>query len=129
MRLFLLSAIVAILLSFIVAISFTCIVIISPTSIDDSSGINTIGLQISYALPIFIKLLCADPAEFPHTPLSLGRTSSYMGAVAIIWLFSTSIFFFFPTESPVTASNMNYSIVVVGTVIVLGVINWELNSK
>jgi hypothetical protein len=54
----------------------------------------------------------------------LGRFSVAIHWIAGVWLMATSLIFFFPTESPITAQNMNYAVVVVGVVAIVGVVYW-----
>ena len=52
-----------------------------------------------------------------------------MGVISVIWLLFTACLFFFPTVAPVTNATMNYLIVVVAIVFVIGVVNWVFNSQ
>ena len=61
--------------------------------------------------------------------MSLGVWSFPLGAVAAVWLSVVTVLLLLPTSYPVTSSSMNYSIAVVGAVVLLGLLNWELNSK
>ena len=67
--------------------------------------------------------------NFPKTPYSFGRVSNIIDFLAIVWLISISITFFFPHKYPVTAENMNYTIVVVpGFCIIASLIWWLYGS-
>lgn len=74
-------------------------------------GLSTLGFQLSYGLPILLKLIYPQP-NFPLTKMSLGKWSPYMGVIACIWLFGTCTFLFLPLTTPVTETNMNYLVVV-----------------
>jgi len=91
-------------------------------------GLATVGWQISYAIPILLKLIF-NPKDFPLTPLSLGRFSAPCGWISTLWLLGSSCLFFLPTESPVNEHSMNWLVVVVsGTAFLCG-LNWIFNSQ
>ena len=101
--------------------------LVSTVAFVSVTGITTIGFQISYAIPILMKLLCKE--HFPLTKLSLGCWSKPIGLLSSLWLISTSFLFFLPTTNPVTRDNMNYTVLIVGAVVVAGTINWIFNAK
>jgi len=94
--------IILLLLQLINSAAFTAIV-----------SITTIGLQISYAIPIWMRITLAKDTFIPST-FTLGRYSIPMGWMAALWLTLTSLIFFWPFQSPITAANMNYTGLVVG---------------
>jgi amino acid transporter len=92
-------------------------------------GLTAIGFQVSYAIPILMKVIF-QPVDFPVTDLSLGRWSIPFGIASVLWLLGTSCLFFLPTTGPtVDKSNMNWLIVVVAGFFVLGTLNWIFNSQ
>lgn len=98
------------------------------TAFESIVGLSTIGFQVSYGIPILLKLLF-QPADFPVTPMALGWLSFPLGVVSCLWLFGSSFFFFLPTLSPVTNSNMNWLTVVTGGVFLMCALNWVYNSQ
>jgi amino acid transporter len=98
------------------------------TAFESIVGLSTIGFQVSYGLPILLKLIC-NPPDFPLTPMALGRWSFPCGVVSCLWLFGSSFFFFLPTQYPVTNSNMNWLTVVSGGVFLMCAVNWFYNSQ
>lgn len=91
-------------------------------------SITTVGLQVSYGIPIMLKLLY-QPKDFTPGPVSLGIWSPVVEAIASIWLLGTSVILFLPTAYPVTTVNMNWSSAVVALFILIGAINWIFNSR
>jgi len=79
------------------------------------TSIATIGLYISYGIPIFLRLL--QGKTFKHGPFHLGRYSLPINVVACLWITFISILFILPPNNPVTATNFNYAVVAVGTVL------------
>jgi amino acid transporter len=98
------------------------------TAFESIVGLSTIGFQVSYGIPILLKLVY-QPADFPDTPMSLGAYSRPIGIVSCLWLFGSSFFFFLPTLYPVTNSNMNWLTVVMAGVFLLCSLNWVYNSR
>ena len=48
-------------------------------------GLCTVGFQVSYAIPILLKVIYM-PKDFPATPHSLGKYSRPLGIVSVVWL-------------------------------------------
>ncbi|KAK8924335.1 hypothetical protein H634G_06470 [Metarhizium anisopliae BRIP 53293] len=82
-----------------------------------------IGLYLSYLLPVLYMLFHGrwnlQPHQYGRFRLGFvpGITLNILGA---IWMVTVIIFSLFPTTMPVTAKNMNYSIVVFGGWMVFG---------
>lgn len=111
-----------------------CLLLLLPLNTDGVTafyslvGASTISLQVSYAIPILLKLL-GDAAEFKPGPVRLGSLSQPCGLISVLWLFTTAIVFMFPTSSPVTASSMNYAGVIIGGIVIVSYLNWEFFCK
>ncbi|KAJ3209512.1 hypothetical protein HDU83_004670 [Entophlyctis luteolus] len=80
------------------------------------TSIATIGLYISYGIPIVCKLMNPQLFEKPG-PFSLGKWSNLVGYISVVWILVISILFILPSAMPVTAVNMNYACVLVGAVL------------
>ena len=91
----------------------------TPLAFAAITSITTIGFQISYALPILQRVTVARHT-FKKSDFHLGAFSVPVAAISAFWLFFTSMIFFWPTETPVDASSMNYTCVVVGAVAIMG---------
>ena len=63
------------------------------------TSIATIGLYISYALPILFKLLVARRAHWRPGPFHLGGASTFVGIVAIAWVAFIAVLFCLPPVS------------------------------
>ncbi|KAI8610653.1 APC amino acid permease [Chytriomyces sp. MP71] len=80
------------------------------------TSIATIGLYISYGIPIACKLM--NPHLFPTPgPFHLGRWSNLVGILSLGWIFLITVLFVLPTSLPVGPVNMNYACVLVGAVL------------
>ncbi|KAK6383180.1 hypothetical protein LTR65_010361 [Meristemomyces frigidus] len=73
-------------------------------------------LDLSYVAVLFAHQLYADKVRFIEGPFTLGRWSKPLNILAISWVLFISVVLFCPTANPVTATNMNYAIVVAGAV-------------
>jgi amino acid transporter len=97
-------------------------------------SICVVGLQISYLIPIALKVYSFHlsdgmVARLEGSQMSLGFLSYPLGVLSSIWLFFTTLLLLLPTTYPITAVSMNYACVAVAATILLGWLNWELNSK
>jgi hypothetical protein len=64
-----------------------------------------------------------------YGPFRLGKFGSFTNMVAICWLMLAIVFSTFPSVQPVTAQNMNYSVVVMGGWLAFGVIFFVLFGR
>jgi len=69
-------------------------------------------LDLSYIAVLFAHQVYADKVQFIEGPFTLGKWSKPLNYLAISWVLFISVVLFFPTAKPVTATNMNYAIVV-----------------
>eukprot|EP00347_Sterkiella_histriomuscorum_P012884 403366849 len=118
-----------IFLVFFIDFALCLIPLISETAFQAITSLTCIGYQISYAIPIFLRLT-ASRKTFVKSSFHLGPFSEVIGLIAVIWLFVTSIFFLLPTafddQGYENASNFNYTSVVVAGVAIVALIYWFL---
>lgn len=100
----------------------------SPIALNAILSISVIGYQISYAMPLFLRITYARNT-FTQSTFNLGKYSLVIHTIASIWLISTSLIFFWPVSWPVSASNMNWTVVVVGGSAILSMIWWYAYAK
>jgi amino acid transporter len=91
-------------------------------------SVATLGYQISYLMPIFLRCTTARNT-FELGEFNLGRFSIPNAIISSIWLFITSIFLFFPSNYPVTQENMNYAVVIIGGVALIAAIYWIVSAR
>lgn len=123
------SPIMAIVFVWVLDSTIQMLPLISEVAFLSITSTATIGFQVSYAIPILMKLLFAPKDEFHDVPYSLGKWSIPCGSVATVWLLGTSVLFFLPTEYPITYLNMNYSIFIVSTFVLIGAIYWQYSAR
>jgi amino acid transporter len=100
----------------------------STTAFSALIAIATLGFQISYLMPILFRCTTARHT-FELGEFNLGRLSVPIAIISCIWLFITSIFMFFPFDYPVTKTNMNYAIVIIGGVALIPLIYWIVSAR
>lgn len=86
-------------------------------------------LDLSYIAVLFAHLWYADRVNFISGPYTLGKLSKPMNVLAICWVLFISVVLFFPTSKPVTATNMNYAIVVAGFVAMFSLGWWWAGAR
>ena len=99
----------------------------SSAAFSGTTSIATIGLYISYGIPIALALIY--PRNYKRGPFSLGIYCKYIQAIAILWITFIAIVFCLPTVNPVTSSTLNYTPVAVGIVAVFALGSWFLWAK
>ncbi|TWU77414.1 hypothetical protein ED733_006447 [Metarhizium rileyi] len=91
-----------------------------------------IGLYLSYLLPVIYMLLYGRWNLQPHQygSFRLGLIPGVvLNVMSTMWMITVMIFSLFPSTMPVTAKNMNYSIVVFGGWIMFGLAYYTLCAK
>lgn len=92
-----------------------------------ATSIATIGLYISYGLPILIGLL--NPSGFVHGPFNLRFMSRPVALVACLWIGFITIIFCLPQANPVNSQTLNYTPVCVGIIGLWCVVSWFLWAR
>jgi amino acid transporter len=82
------------------------------------------GSYVSYAVPIGLKLFSPTRSSFPHGPINFGKWTIVMEIVSMIFLAYQAIILLLPYTYPVTAANMNYSVVIIGGLCLLAHVAW-----
>ncbi|KAK4547882.1 hypothetical protein LTR36_010601 [Oleoguttula mirabilis] len=99
----------------------------SSVAFSAATSIATIGLYISYGIPILVGLIY--PAHFKKGPFNLGAFSRPVALVACLWIAFITIIFCLPELNPVTTQTLNYTPVCVGIVLVWAFGTWFLSAR
>jgi amino acid transporter len=99
----------------------------SSVAFSAATSIATIGLYISYGLPILIGLLW--PGNFVKGPFNLGMASRPVAAIAVTWICFISIIFCLPTANPVSKETLNYTPVAVGIILFFTLGSWVVWAR
>ncbi|KAK3326886.1 amino acid/polyamine transporter I [Apodospora peruviana] len=89
-----------------------------------ATSIATIGLYISYGLPILIGLVWQPAFVAMKGPFNLGVFSRPIAAIACGWIGFITVVFCLPTANPVTSQTLNYSVVAVGIIGIFAIGAW-----
>ena len=99
----------------------------SAQALAGTTSIATIGLYVSYGIPVCMTLVW--PRNFKRGPFNLGIFSKGVAVVATLWVGFITIAFCLPTLSPVTGETLNYTPVALGTVSVFAFGSWALWAR
>ncbi|KAH9914364.1 amino acid transporter [Epithele typhae] len=99
----------------------------STVAFSAATSIATLGLYISYGIPIALRVVYRD--RFVRGPFHLGRFSYPVAIVACVWILFISVAFILPQANPVTDQTLNYSIVAVGIILVYALGFWLLSAR
>ncbi|MCJ1480515.1 hypothetical protein MMC06_000670 [Schaereria dolodes] len=94
-----------------------------------ATSIATIGLYVSYGIPILIGVLHHRAFAAIKGPFNLGGLSAPVAVIAVLWIGFISVVFCLPTANPVTSQTLNYTAVAVGIILVGALGSWVLWAR
>ncbi|KAG9236417.1 amino acid/polyamine transporter I [Amylocarpus encephaloides] len=94
-----------------------------------ATSIATIGLYISYGIPILIGLIYHTSFTMRKGPFSLGVFSRPVAFVAVSWIAFITIIFCLPTTNPVDSQTLNYTVVAVGIIAIGANVMWLVTAR
>jgi len=94
-----------------------------------ATSIATIGLYISYGIPILIGLIYQREFIARKGPFNLGVFSRPVALVGVCWIGFITIIFCLPTENPVDSQTLNYTVVAVGIIAFGSLSAWVLWAR
>lgn len=115
--------------------TFTAIIclinIASTVAFNAIVSLTIAGLFISYIIPITLLVMkrIHDPSSITWGPWSLGRLGIFVNLFSMCFLLISVIFSFFPPVIPVTLVSMNWSILVFGGTVVLGLLFYAIRGR
>ncbi|KAH9051350.1 APC amino acid permease [Lactarius deliciosus] len=99
----------------------------STVAFSAATSIATIGLYISYGIPIALRVVYAD--RFVRGPFHLGRLSLVVAGAAVLWIAFIAIVFCLPELNPVNSQTLNYAPVAVAIVVAYSLGFWLLSAR
>ncbi|TFK85392.1 APC amino acid permease [Polyporus arcularius HHB13444] len=99
----------------------------SSVAFSAATSIATIGLYISYGIPIALRVVYRK--RFKRGPFHLGPFSYPVAITACVWILFISVAFILPQANPVDSQTLNYAIVAVGIVIVYSLGFWLISAR
>ncbi len=94
-----------------------------------ATSIATIGLYISYGIPILLGLIWHREFVAMKGPFDLKGLSRIVAFIAVGWIIAISVFFVLPTANPVTSETLNYTVVAVGIIAIGAIGSWVLWAR
>jgi amino acid transporter len=94
-----------------------------------ATSIATIGLYISYGLPIMIGLIWHKNFVAMKGPFNLHAFSRPIAATACAWIMAITVVFCLPTSNEVTDQTLNYTVVAVGIIAIGAMGVWLLSAR
>ena len=92
------------------------------------TGLTVSCYQISYIIPVVLRLADRGP-PFQPGKFALGRAARPIGWVSAVFLLLTCLILFWPPAGPVTAANMNYTIVVIAAAACVSGLWWLVSAR
>jgi amino acid transporter len=101
----------ALALSTVIDCLLGCIYFGSSAAFNSFTGVATICLSTSYAVPVVVNLV-QRRAPVKSSPYPLGKLGYLINSVCAVWICFAVVIFCFPVSLPVDAVTMNYASVV-----------------
>lgn len=94
-------------------------------------AIATEGFYVSYALPLFARLLSrmTGHSRMLTGPYSLGKNGIWVNLTGLLFLTFAAITFNFPTLAPVDKENMNYTSAAIGVIGLISLLTWIFDGR
>ena len=124
----------AVLLTFLITSLLALINIGSTTAFNAICSMATNALLTTYIISISCLILrrvgmTGEGQGLPPRRWSLGKLGLPVNVIALCFLLTIWVFCFFPVSTPVTASTMNWNVVINGGVMILAVIYYFVHSR
>ncbi|KAF4625925.1 hypothetical protein G7Y89_g12237 [Cudoniella acicularis] len=101
----------------------------SPVAFAAATSIATIGLYISYGIPILIGLIYYKDFNTRKGPFNLRMFSRPVAFVSVSWICFITIIFCLPTVNPVSSQTLNYTVVAVGIIAIGSMGVWIITAR
>ena len=121
----------AILLCLAVQMGLQSIYFGSYTGFATVIAISTQGFYVSYALPLFARLLSrfTGHSRVLAGPYSLGKYGVWLNLIGFLFLAFASITANFPMVAPVHTNNMNYTSAATGVIAIISLLTWIFGGR
>ncbi|KAH8672080.1 amino acid/polyamine transporter I [Tricladium varicosporioides] len=126
------TPIVAIVLGTIIQMAFNSIYFGTITGFNTVIAIATEGFYLSYAMPLLVRLVSYFSGSHRQLtgPWALKpMVSVAVNGIGLTYLLFATITFNFPSVSPVTPDNMNYTSAAIGVIMLIAAITWFTTAR
>lgn len=113
----------ALIMLFFVQGLLLCLPLVNEVAMSSITATCALSCMLSYTVPIILRLTSARKT-FKAKKFSLGCLSIPIGIVVAVYQSAACVILLFPTQYPVTISNMNWTFVVMGTVLLVALVYW-----
>lgn len=124
--------VIAIILGTLIQMAFNSIYFGTVTGFNTVIAISTEGFYLSYAMPLLARLI----SYFNGTHRQLTGpwamkplVSVAVNAIGLTYLLFACITFNFPSVSPVTSENMNYTSAAIGVIMLIAAVTWFTTAR
>ncbi|KAF8518873.1 amino acid transporter [Gautieria morchelliformis] len=100
----------------------------SQAALTSLAGASVIGLYLSYAAPVFLRITSGRDKFIPG-PFQLGAWAVPIGTIACLWVSFITTLLLFPSSSHPGVNGMNYAIVIIGAVAVFAGGWWIISAR
>ncbi|KAI0944536.1 hypothetical protein AcW1_002218 [Taiwanofungus camphoratus] len=83
-------------------------------------SLSVVALYIAYSIPIAARFLGEN--DFTPGPFNLGRLSGPVATISVLWMAFMGVVFLFPTTPHTDTQDMNYTVVVLGGILILSLV-------
>ncbi|PIL25895.1 transporter [Ganoderma sinense ZZ0214-1] len=104
----------------ILSIILALLAFAGPSAINAVFSLGVTALYVAFSIPIAARFLGDN--SFVPGPFNLGRFSVPVAIIAVLWMSFISVVLLFPTSPGPVVADMNYTVVVLGGVLVLSVV-------
>jgi len=101
------------------AIALGLLAFAGASAINAVFSLSVVALYVAYAIPISARFIFNN--DFKPGPFNLGIFSLPVGLISVLWMGFMGIVFLFPTTPETDAPDMNYTVVVLGGVLILSI--------
>ncbi|KAI3959288.1 hypothetical protein MKW98_018878 [Papaver atlanticum] len=101
--------------------------LLSLVALQSMVSIATVGINISYAIPIFYRITLGHET-FTRGPFNLGRYGMVVGCIAVIWIAAMTVLSSFPVAYPITRDTFNYTPAAIGGLLIFVVSWWVFDA-
>jgi amino acid transporter len=119
----------ALLLNYVACIAIGAIAFGSASALNAIMGSFVVCMYISYLGPFIGLILKKERFENRKIFFSLGNFGLPINIICIFWFIFATVWLNMPSYRPVMSSDMNYTCVVIGCVLLVGIVNWFAYSR
>ncbi|WFD45007.1 hypothetical protein MPSI1_003683 [Malassezia psittaci] len=98
------------------------------TALTALAGTSVIGLYVSYAVPIFLRIT-SGRNKFRPGPWNLGRAAIPLGIISCLWVSFIVVVLLFPANPNPDASLMNWAVLILGVIFSGAMLAWIVSAR